>query len=339
MKPRGALKLAKSVLWNEFVAQFCIDEESIRDKSKVNVLAKMLVSLQVSWALLKSISRLALGYPISVLEIHTLVYGGCAMVMYGLWWEKPLDIRDSTIIRAEAFQDSSTFQEKLALTLVRSAGSAYNPFNEFEIPDEYKRFSTRDEPHKMSGSLEWPDKHYGSGADFLCFDATKSIDTARQHQPNGKEDEPDFYTILHPQRLTTLETAESNERLSGSCSDSDRIDEQIDFEAEIGLTLQPPRSLTTVSKPATICRLPPVDVETVQALSTGEMLPSGIGPAPLIARNVLTSDYQDWRDIAKKAAKRFRPLQRFLNGKRQFPEPLVQIDGRLKELIGLPFPL
>ena len=299
----------------------------------------MLISLQVSRALLNSISRLALGYPISVLEIHTLVHAGCAMIMYGLWWEKPLDIRDSTIIKAEDFHDSPTSQEKLALMLVRSADSAYNPFNEFEIPDEYTRFSTRHEPHKMSGSLEWPDKHYGSEAAFLCFDASKSVERARQHQPNGMEDEPEFYSILHPQRLTTLETAESNERLSGSRSDSDWIDERIDFEAEIGHALQPPRSLTTVSKPAMICRLPPLDVEMVQALSTGEMLPSGIGPAPLITGNILTSKYQDWGDTVKKAAKRFKPLERFLNGKRQFPEPLVQIDGRLKELISLPFPL
>ena len=80
LTPRAVIEFAQLLEWDDFRTQFCIDEEVIEDKSKADLLAKMLVSLQVLWAILNSISRVVLGYPISVLEIHTLVHAACALV-------------------------------------------------------------------------------------------------------------------------------------------------------------------------------------------------------------------------------------------------------------------
>lgn len=93
-----------------------IPDATIRDKSKADMLAKALVCVQVSWMLVQTISRKIVGYPITLLEVHTLVHAACAITMYGLWFQKPLDIRDPAWINASEFEDL------LALMLVRNYG-------------------------------------------------------------------------------------------------------------------------------------------------------------------------------------------------------------------------
>lgn len=93
-----------------------IPESTIRDKSKADILAKVLVCVQVAWMLVQTIGRKAVGYPITLLEVHTLVHVACAIAMYGLWFQKPLDVRDP------AWVDASAFQDLLALMLVRNYG-------------------------------------------------------------------------------------------------------------------------------------------------------------------------------------------------------------------------
>src|SRR5271168_4236186 len=64
---------------------FNISGETIADKSKANLLAKFLVCLQVLWVAGQAIERKVAGFPISLLEFHTLVHVVCALVMYALW--------------------------------------------------------------------------------------------------------------------------------------------------------------------------------------------------------------------------------------------------------------
>ncbi|CAO1596709.1 hypothetical protein XANCAGTX0491_000540 [Xanthoria calcicola] len=66
--------------------------------------------------LVQTISRRILGYPITLLEIHTLVHVACAIGMYGRWFRKPLDIRDP------AWVDISEFEDLITLMLVRNYG-------------------------------------------------------------------------------------------------------------------------------------------------------------------------------------------------------------------------
>ena len=108
--PKGVAFLAKH---GRFLAA---PVNSIRDKSKADVLAKGLVCFQVGWLLLEIISRKVVGYPITLLELHVLVHCACAIAMYGLWFHKPLDIRDPIMV------DSSGWEDLLALMLVRNYG-------------------------------------------------------------------------------------------------------------------------------------------------------------------------------------------------------------------------
>ena len=78
-----------------------ISEEDIKDKSKANALAKTLVCLQASWFCLQCVTRVRQGLAITLLELNTFAHALCTLLIYLLWWNKPLDIEQPTIIRGE----------------------------------------------------------------------------------------------------------------------------------------------------------------------------------------------------------------------------------------------
>ncbi len=69
---------------------FDVSSGEITDKSKTNVLAKLLICIQVIWFAIQVISRLVAGYPLTLIEVHTVVHVFCALVIYLLWWEVSL---------------------------------------------------------------------------------------------------------------------------------------------------------------------------------------------------------------------------------------------------------
>ncbi|MCJ1293181.1 hypothetical protein MMC34_004734 [Xylographa carneopallida] len=75
-----------------------ISERKIQDKSKANGLAKFLVCIQALWFCIQCISRLAQGLPISLLEVNTAVHAICTLLIYMLWWSKPLDVEEPTLL-------------------------------------------------------------------------------------------------------------------------------------------------------------------------------------------------------------------------------------------------
>jgi hypothetical protein len=105
---------------------FGLTREMISDKSKANCmyksscslsndlltsldLAKGLVCLQVLWVAGQAIERKLAGFPISLLEFHTLVHVFCALVLYTLWIRKPYDINEPTIVPTEEFPNALAY--------------------------------------------------------------------------------------------------------------------------------------------------------------------------------------------------------------------------------------
>jgi len=78
-----------------------ISVESIKDKSKADKLAKALVIVQASWLILQCVMRWIAQLPVTPLELNTLAHGICALMVYYLWWEKPLDVQSPTLVTAE----------------------------------------------------------------------------------------------------------------------------------------------------------------------------------------------------------------------------------------------
>ena len=75
-----------------------LSKDEIWDKSKANSLAKAIVCIQAIWFCAQVIGRLAQGIPISLLELNTFAHALCALLIYILWWSKPLDIQEPSVI-------------------------------------------------------------------------------------------------------------------------------------------------------------------------------------------------------------------------------------------------
>jgi hypothetical protein len=71
----------------------------IWDKSKSDGLTKSLALLQCAWFVSQVIARAIGSMPITILELGTTAFIGCASVAYGFWWYKPQDVRTSIEIQ------------------------------------------------------------------------------------------------------------------------------------------------------------------------------------------------------------------------------------------------
>lgn len=67
-------------------------EREISDKSKANVLTKLIAIIQITRFLLEVIARAASSLPISPLEYFTCAQVFCALLMYVFWFDKPCDV-------------------------------------------------------------------------------------------------------------------------------------------------------------------------------------------------------------------------------------------------------
>ncbi len=107
LNARGVRTLARRGVFFE------VPKDQIDDKSKADALAKVLVCLQVTWTVVQVISKKAVRYPISLLEVHTLVHVVCALALYTLWFEKPMGVREPTFLDPEDFKEH--LNESLAI--------------------------------------------------------------------------------------------------------------------------------------------------------------------------------------------------------------------------------
>jgi hypothetical protein len=118
--PDGIIFLAET-------GKFCqVNRSHIQDKSKADLLAKGLVCVQVLWVAGQAIERKLAGYPVTLLEIHTLVHVVCALVMYCLWIQKLLNVQDQTLI---SFEDDQTTLAYMLQTSQSNFPSRYRGFN------------------------------------------------------------------------------------------------------------------------------------------------------------------------------------------------------------------
>ena len=79
-----------------------ISHGMISDKSKANLLGKGLICIQVIWFLIQCIARAAAGYPLTLLEVHTMVHVVCALLMYALWWEVSLQLLEKCCVSSSS---------------------------------------------------------------------------------------------------------------------------------------------------------------------------------------------------------------------------------------------
>lgn len=54
--------------------------------------------LQATWFLVQAIARLSQGLPVSLLEVNTIGHVLYALVIYILWWDKPREVGEPTVL-------------------------------------------------------------------------------------------------------------------------------------------------------------------------------------------------------------------------------------------------
>ncbi|WQF77223.1 hypothetical protein CDEST_02237 [Colletotrichum destructivum] len=121
-----------------------IHESQIQDKSKADWMAKSLVCIQAGWMVAQVIGRLIKGLPVSLLEINTCGHVACAVLLYLLWWSKPLDVLDPTVLEGGN-------EDYLSLMRFCSSMSAVNGVTDIRC------FMYM--PADGAGSDEGPDQH------------------------------------------------------------------------------------------------------------------------------------------------------------------------------------
>lgn len=71
-----------------------ISLDDIEDKSKADGIAKALVCIQAIWMIVQVVERAASNLPVTLLEVNTIGHVLCALFIYGMWWNKPREVRE-----------------------------------------------------------------------------------------------------------------------------------------------------------------------------------------------------------------------------------------------------
>ncbi|KAF2476135.1 uncharacterized protein BDR25DRAFT_212634 [Lindgomyces ingoldianus] len=172
-----------------------ISESQVRDKSKADGLAKSIVCLQAGWMLLQIIARLIQQLPVTLLEINTIGHVLCALVLYLLWWSKPLEVKDPALISREDWMDpflslmwmcSPISSSKDGITEMRCM--AY-------IPQSQRRVAsvptiTVDQDDAVSGSALSPHETHFSIGSIAARDPRKFIGPLGDFRVGSHESSP-----------------------------------------------------------------------------------------------------------------------------------------------------
>ena len=140
-----------------------ISEEDIRDKSKANGLAKVLVCLQAIWFCVQCVVRVAQSQDISFLELNTFAHAVCVLLTYALWWHKPLDIESpSLMVGEEAW-------EICALMYVTSNGETTlnTEVSKFFFRRQFSRYSENQHETELSRGQKYGDRVIARWADIF----------------------------------------------------------------------------------------------------------------------------------------------------------------------------
>lgn len=248
LTPNGVLELARK---GHF---FHVSDAYINDKSKANLLAKGLVLLQITWTVLQCVSRKVVGLPLSILEVHTLVHAGCALIMYALWFNKPFDV--DQFMAQHGIPDEIT-----ALMIVLNYKFAMYPVGNLLPPSGFRLA-------KRSGS------RYGIWLSGLASESTYLIYNPDLEEEPGSAD-------LSLNSANGPEQGISNSQVDSTIQSGVIENECTAKDASTDTTpedLEEPSAVDSAEiLPRTIDSLRP-GVKTDTTLSTGDFLTGGIGP-------------------------------------------------------------
>ncbi|PVH73506.1 hypothetical protein DL98DRAFT_519920 [Cadophora sp. DSE1049] len=169
--------------------------------------------------LLQSISRLCRHLPLTVLEINTVAHVGCSFLIYVVWWSKPADVQEPTILSA------GTMRQECAMFYQCSL------LDDDSVPADLGRTST---PNTQGLQFRWKSGKFIDGSQYssripliflgdlpanmseICGHARADLmnDTLARQQANNIEEETTetILSDLHCQREGCPAGSEENSR-------------------------------------------------------------------------------------------------------------------------------
>jgi len=78
----------------KFKYRILVTESEILDKSKSDPLGKLFTVLQTTWFVAQYLERWVAHQPRTQLEVMTLAYAALNILVYALWWDKPLNVQE-----------------------------------------------------------------------------------------------------------------------------------------------------------------------------------------------------------------------------------------------------
>ncbi len=75
-----------------------ITADNIQDRSKGDVLFKLIAILQTTWFIIQCVARGQQRLALTELELVTLALASLNAVTFGIWWHKPLGVEDPVTI-------------------------------------------------------------------------------------------------------------------------------------------------------------------------------------------------------------------------------------------------
>lgn len=130
-----------------------LSKRDILDKSKQNALAKTIVCIQGLWFCMQCVARVSQSIPLSLLELNTFTHVICAFLTYALWWNKPLDVEEPTLIQGENMNAICAYMWMASYASYIHGGSGNSEFESihYRPPDEETESAVMDE---IEGSSE-----------------------------------------------------------------------------------------------------------------------------------------------------------------------------------------
>jgi hypothetical protein len=117
-----------------------IPEETITDRAESSNLSKVAMMVQVGWFGANCASRLFQGLPLSLLEVSTFAHASCTLLGVLLWWSKPINVPEPTVLRDKDAQEvyallscsDDEYDRALEMAQKRAAGDSSAPTGSHE---------------------------------------------------------------------------------------------------------------------------------------------------------------------------------------------------------------
>ena len=102
-----SLKDIERLVQNDEIEYPIVTREEIQDKSKGDAVTKALVVLQTTWFLLQCAARGSQRLALTELELATAAFALLNIIIYALWWDKPLDVQCHIVVRRRSIRDGA----------------------------------------------------------------------------------------------------------------------------------------------------------------------------------------------------------------------------------------